>query len=405
MGYNLLSCRNLIVYLVFLMTISIYVYLNLDVREHFATNFLPMFWTNFKIIPYIHYNQSNFNYNRDNLLKGNIPNGENTMLIGISQRHQNTIHKYVINHLIKKILLYHTQNFQMNEIDYQNDYQILLDLNKNIINYGLVSTPVLRDYLITRGQAHKTNVEFLTTLTYNFIYGITMADRNINQIYNIKGRNIGITQTIATERLVVKDILEHMDKDLRGDYKIVELPHESMLESLEAGVIDIFIVICEFPSDILRNILIKNTNIRLVEMALHQNDEFEKKYSYERVILNTKLLEYAQKDVYSDKIGGIGRYLPIDNSVKSYNDNAPHFLTYKFPNCLLTNSYNRMKGHYEAMRDMYRKLYNNRRIGLGSLHNVRLQRHIQLGKTDLPIQLHPSIADLLNRIDNVPQFI
>lgn len=381
-----------------------YYYIFTQNTEHFETNFLPFFQTNLKMIPTVFYNYWG-NFNRDTLLQGDIEDGENTLKIGISQRNKNTLHKYVINQLMKKIILYTTQQFNLIDIDYQNDYQILFDLNKNKLNYGLVSSPVLRDYLITRNQANNTNLEFMTSLTYNFIYGITYDNTKIYTLYDLKDSVIGISKNIATERLVMKDFIEHLNDNLKDKYQLRECHNLEMMNLLSKGIIDFFLIIGEFPSDIIRNLLSKYPKARLVDMGLKDNDDFINKYPYERVLLNQKLLEYYQKDVYSNQAHGIGRYLPLDNPFTSSNDNNPYITSYKFPNYLLTNTSNRVKGNYQMIREVFRRLSNNRRFGDNNLPSVRLQRHIQPGKTNLPIPMHPDVMDFHNRVETLPQFI
>ena len=373
----------------------------INFKEHFDTNFLPFFRTNIKNLSFIQYNYGDQTYNRQNLLKGNIPHGENTLFLGISLHNKNTLHKYIINHLIKKILLYQTKQFKLIDIDYDNDFQVLLDLNQNKINYGILSTPVLYDYLITQHQANHTNLEFMTTLTKNFIYGITLNNTNIFSVYDLKNATIGISKHNTTERLVLKDFLNY----LGYNHQLRECNYTEMNNLLHKGLIDFYIIIDEFPSDNIRSLLSKNPRIRLVDMGMKDNDNFMRKYPYERVILNVKLLEYYQKHLYTPDAKGIGRYLPLNTPIKNYNDFNPHILTYQFPNCILTNTSNRIKGNYEFIRDIFRKLYNNRKFGLSYLPGTKLQRHIKPGVTNLPIPIHPDVIDFHNRIKYNPNFI
>ena len=399
----ILSLKHFIFILIYLIILFIFIYLYYPIylKEHFDTNFLPFFRTNIKNIPFIQYNYGDATYNRQNLIKGNIPYDENTLFLGIRLGNKNTLHKYIINHLMKKILLYQTKQFKLIDIDYDNDYQVLLDLNQNKINYGLVSSPVLYDYLITRHQVNQTNLEFMTTLTKNFIYGITLDNTNIYNIHNLKDATIGISKHNATERLVLKDFLNH----LGCNHQLRECDHTEMNNLLHKGLIDFYIIIDEFPSDNIRSLLSKNPRIRLVDMGIKDNDNFMRKYSYERVILNVKLLEYSQKNLYTHDAKGIGRYLPQNTPVKNYDDFNPHILTYQFPNCLLTNTSNRIKGNYEFIRDIFRRLSNNRKYGLSYLPGTKLQRHIKPGVTNLPIPMHPDVIDFHNRVRYNPEFI
>jgi len=356
-------------------------------------NFQPMHWTNVKKIPYIHYNYFNPEYTRENLLAGELPIDEHTLTIGISERNKNTLHRYILNHLIKKTILYQSKQFKVLDIDYKNDYQVLLDLNNYKLNYGIVSAPVLYDYLIVRNQAYKTNLEFLTALSYNFVYGLTLANRQIYTIYDLKGATIGITKNNATERLVIRDFMNNIKNDIGNDYRIYETEHTQLLDRLYDGTIDFFIIIDEFPSDIIRNLLSKNRPLQLVDMNMNNHMEFISKYPYERARLNTKLLDYTNRNIFSHEHQG--RYLPVH----------PHILTYKFQNYLLTNNGNRMVRSYELIRDIYRRLTNNIKIGLGYFPENYLQRHVSPGLTRLPIPMHPSVKDLHTRITYHPEII
>jgi len=355
-------------------------------NEHFQ-NFQAYFWTNVKAIPLIHTSYSDSSYTRENLIKKQLPSSPNTLYIGISNHNKNTVHKYIINHLLKKILLYHTRQFTLLDIDYPHDYQVLTDLNNNTIQYGLVSTPVLSDYLSKNAA---TNIQFITTLTHNFIYGITMANREISNIKDIRNATVGISKDIATEWIVAHDIIANMN------CQVYKCDSDKLLNALMAGQIDIYFIIDAYPSDRIRWLLNKHRDLRLVDL---ENSNLEMaKHQYTKVLLNQKLLEYYQKDVFADT--SVGRYLPITTPAGTYNDYFPHINSYKFPNCLLTNTGNQVEGHYELIRDIYHKMYNNRRTGLGYLPYNFLQKHIQLGVTNLPVPIHPAIQEFHYRIAN-----
>ncbi len=179
---------------------------------------------------------------------------------------------------------------------------------------------------------------------------------------------------------------------------------EKLLSNLYAGIIDFFIVIGEFPSDIIRNLTKKYKDVRLVDLHMKNHDQFiQRKPYYLDATLNTRLLSYKIRDTFS--IDNQGEFLPIFNAFSAYTDNHPHIRTYQFYNCLLTSNGNRMVNNYNVIRGLYRRLYNNRRIGLGHLPENVLQRHIRLGPIDAPLAVQPEVKDFYKRIKYNPEWI
>jgi TRAP-type uncharacterized transport system substrate-binding protein len=224
-------------------------------------------------------------------------------------------------------------------------------------------------------------------LTHSYVYGITLANRGIYNIKDAKDMTVGISKDYATEWIVSHDMIEGLN------CKVYECKDDHMLDRLKDGLIDMYFIIAAYPSDVIRWLLNKNKDVRLVDM-----DRKVDETKYEKVLMNQKLLEYYQKDLYSHD--GTSRYLPLNTPAGSYNDYDPYIYSYKFANCLLTNTGNQVDGHYQVIRDMYHKMYNNRRVGLGYLPDKFLSKHIKLGVTHLPIPIHNAVKEFHSRIAN-----
>lgn len=308
--------------------------------EHYYPYQLFQPFSTFKtvIIPYVHHAFLNQNLHRDNLIRGRIKTNEHTILIGMGRRHLDTLTSYVLNHLLQRVILYRMQKSHILQIDYENDTEIIQDLEQKRLTFGLVSAPVLARYKTTLNDVSKLNV--LTNFTTEYVYGITLDGRQIANIKDACGKRVGVN---ARNKAVL-----YFLEDIGYDIQMVKYENSDMLPRLINGEIDMYVITAEFPSDTIRNLLVSHNDIRLVDMDIG----VQKVPSYlDRARLNMDMLTFRNRGINTRAV------LPYSDSHSDYSIGRPHFLTYQFKNILLTNG-EPLVGLYEIMLELFNRLHN-----------------------------------------------
>lgn len=373
-----------------IVTLLIFMYsLNTNNIEHLYQYqvFQPFSSFTNTIIPYIHTTFLNTHYNRENLLEGRIPTNPHTILIGLNMHHLDTLTSYVVNQLLMKIILYRSKQFNVLQIDYNNDVDIIDDLENQRITYGVVSAPVLARHIDT--YSGLSNMSVVTNFTSQYIYGITLSQSRITSIKYVCGKpkRLGVNVNNYTVLYLIQDIIKHQKLT---DIVLIKYDNDNLLQQLLNNKIDMFILIDEFPNDIIRNLLVTQRDIRLVDMDM--GTENIPRY-LTRTPLNMDMLTFRNRGINTRSL------LPYSNSHADYSIGTPFFISYQFKNILISNGQS-LYGEYEIMQDLFNKLHRKNSYLYVSREypRVMLNENIQLG---FPLWLNQSPAKGIITMNNV----
>lgn len=297
--------------------------------EHFYTLFKPFYYPkiNKKYLNIIdEYNSSINNscienkYNSDKIIFGSYYQ---------SEFKSNEID--LLTMFLSKLFLANTVITDINITKYELSSQLLLDINKNKIDLGIIPSPILYDGIVGDGLIYKDynfkNIEFISNTNNTYIFILTNIINKYSSIYDLKGQKIyaGIKHSLSWKCAI--DIFNNINFKENIDYEFVDVKFNEAIKLLNENKIGSILLTDIFPSKLLYNIINNDFNNNFFILPLDNINEsiFLNRYFY-----------YEKTYIDLNKVSN--HYLPKKVENKSYTIFRPNLLTYKFCNMLVNNN-------------------------------------------------------------------
>jgi len=309
-------------YLYFIIIIIILYYLTNHYNqniENFYTLFLPFYEPN---------TIAKYNFYKNNESKYNIKYNVNFLI-------SNNQYKYTnLQLFIKSLIAYHKSIININlSSSYNNDRNILSNINNiNNINNNLaiIPSPIVINELINN---EINNINFITTMNEQYIFIISASNTNIDTIYDLYNKKIGVGEKNSLWEQCANDIFTNMNIKYKPYYSNLQ----NMLQSLYNNDIDAIVITDSFPSNLLNFIFYNFYNLHLVSLENIYNFNIYNKTSID---LNKLPALYIPQASYKNKHNKYKKATlfydnnKLDEKYLFYNS---QFITYKFSNYLLAN--------------------------------------------------------------------
>ena len=311
--------------------------------ENFYTLFLP----------YYHpHTIKKYNNYKNRLQHPPIPKRKITVLISSQQL------KYLHMKLFLKALLAYTKTiFFVNLLTTKTDKEIMFKLNDNKTNFGVVPAPVTVETYLNNDMK---NVNFVTTLSEQYIFIIVTMESGIHNLHQLKNKRIGVGRKGGLWDICIKDIMTALD--YQNNYQPVYSSLTTALFQLVNHEIDALIVTDTFyPSNIMNDLTYNYGNLLILSMDGIKHLNFY--YRPDKIDLTRLPANYIPK---------------IFNNVRYVYYNS-YLFTYKFSNFLLTNKYQ----YFDVVYDMIEYVFNFKNLLEKSLVTF----------TQLPMPLHPAAKE------------
>ena len=238
--------------------------------------------------------------------------------------------RYLTMILLKGSKIINIQNFNYNKI-----YNLITDINRNLINFGLVSAPILAEVMLDYGGSKDNilkgdNLRFLFNTNQQYLLIITKKMYNINGIGDINNKyRVGIDYNGSSDHKLSKQLLDAFNKVENIDYIIsYHMDNTNLLNNLIAGKVDIIFMTLSFPLESLTKYIDSNFTESL--MILPLDDLNFKKFFNQH---------YYYSKTYIDLNKVSDNYLPVRINDRVYNRFNPYLQTISFFNIFVTNKF------------------------------------------------------------------
>lgn len=312
--YQLLYCITSIILL--LLLLSLYNY-STNNTEHFYTLFLPFYDPN--------------SISKYNSYKNNTKYNGPTYTVNFTMSAQQYL--YTNFKLFLKSLIAH--NYPIINVDFEtinNDRDILQKLNITTKNdLAIIPAPIIINELI---HNNIENVEFITSMNEQYIFILSPIDKNIDTIYDLHNKKIGVGTKNSLWDQCATDIFNNINVKYQPYYASFKM----MLQELYNNNIDAIVITDSFPSNILNYIFTNFYNLHLISLnSIHNLDFYYTKTDLDLNKLSAIYVPhptFSEKHIDYTKASIFDNFNRLSNKYLFYNS---QFITYKFPNYLLSN--------------------------------------------------------------------
>ena len=267
------------------------------------------------------------------------------------------VSSYIANSKIQNVVLY----------NYDNLYTILDNINKNNLNFGISSYPVIYNYIVE----NKNDFNNLRLVTFLYKYYLYVFTKKIYKIYTLNeitpNTIIGISKKNGIYffyKKLFKD-LSYLDTDFKIKFYDND---EKLFEGFINDECQMIILFDIFPNEEIKNYLDNNIgkDIILLPFKILKEELFLKKN-------NPFSIDYIDLNYLSSS------YLPIAFGNEHYNQFSPNLKVCSFERGLITNKNTSKEYVYDFM-----KFYQN---NLNYLNNNIPQKGYTLKKISIKDKL------------------
>ena len=236
---------------------------------------------------------------------------------------------------LTSILLMDSNIINIQTLNYKKINNLIIDINRNLINFGLVSAPILAEVMLDYSESNTslfkgTNLRFLFNTNKQYLLIVTKKINNISSVRDVTNKyKIGIDYIGSSDYKITKQILNAFNKIENVDYILSYYnDNYNLLNNLTIGNADIIFMTISFPSKSLTEYL--DLNFTKNFMILSLDDLNFKKFF-------NQFYYYQKAYIDLNKVSDI--YLPVKINNRVYSRFNPYLLTISYFNIFVTNKF------------------------------------------------------------------
>ena len=299
------------------------------------------------------------------------------LTIGIATRNNYAF----INSFIQKLMTFILSRAYIAELEIKNlkyDYQIAQSVSHKNLDIGIISEPVLakistQDYEYMDGipSIDPDNIQFLTNISKNYIYIITLIKNDISQLSDLFDKTIAVEPDKTTGRICADDLLTFLTRTKKATFNIKQGHIHDNIRKMYSGSVDAIIFSDYDHSNLIREMVLTGITdqykkIRIIPITGFDHKEFETEYFY-----------YYKSTLDLNKLPQ--GYLPVYSDHNKFTPFNPDLDTYTFNMMMVCNPKVERKVAYNIVYNIYRNPRILKMIG----HN-----RVEFSTTYLPINTH-----------------
>ena len=290
---------------------------------------------------------------------------------------------------LTKILLSNSNFINIENVKYKHVNDLIIDLNRNVVNFGLISTPILADIMINNNNNNNNNnntllingdnIRFLFNTNQQYLLIITKIDRNISSLIDINNNTkIGIDYLGSSDYKVTNQLLNSFNKKKDIDYNLYYFQNNfNLLNALIHNKIDIIFLTISFPMKNLTYFFENNFYKDLIILSL-DNLNFKKFFNQ----------YYYYNKSYIDLNKVSDNYLPVKINNRLYSKFNPYLLTISFQNVFISNKFVKNNHVYKVIETYFNNINNLNK--LDEFKQNKLDNFSSASLYNIQLKLHPS---------------
>lgn len=308
--------------------------------EPFYTLFIPYYQETIPLKSVLY----DKNISNDNLVKFNY--NYRPIRIGVSLEFTSDT-KFV--KFFTRVLLAYSNIINVKIISLRNSREICYKVNKNEIDIGIASTPIVLEALTGDRRLFNgkklNNLQFLCSIGDRYLFAITTKTAQIENLRDIKNKTVSMNVPYSTSWKFANQIVESLGYQPNRDFKAVYIDAKRSLNLLVDNQIDLFFFVGFYPDKFLYDALLNDTSssIRILPISGFNNEIFTTQYFY-----------YTKTSIDLYKMPQ--QYLPVAIGDVKYTQYNPNLYTYKFSNILICNNKLSSEVAYKILETIFLKV-------------------------------------------------
>jgi len=309
-----------LLYFIILIILLLYFYINYYNQniENFYTLFLPYYDPN---------NIKKYNTFKNNYREYNQPK-YNVNFYKTNQQLKYT--NFLL--FLKSLIAYNYPIINVNFETLNSDRTLIQKLNTSTNNdLTIIPAPIMVNESINNNL---DNLRFITSMNEQYIFILSPIDKNIDTIFDLHNKKIGVGEKGSLWDQCAKDIFNNINIKYQPHYLNLKV----MLQELYNDNIDAILITDSFPSNLLNFIFHNFFHIHLISLEPIHNLDFY--YTKKNLDLNKLSAIYIPQASYKEKHDNYlqaNLFNNFNRLSRKYLFYYSNFVTYKFSNYLLAN--------------------------------------------------------------------
>jgi len=217
------------------------------------------------------------------------------------------------------------------------------EVNNNKYHFSIVSSPLMFHLANEYGDQIST-INFVTTISFEYLFLISTKSTGINKLSDIKNTRIGIGKKNMESYFIANDMFENMGWQ-RDQLDLYDYNVKDSFKKLLNNEIDCFFFTDFYPSGILNKYILNDfeSQIVLIPFKGINNELFQLRHRYmDNITIDLNKLP--------------SNYLPKKLGERNYTMYNPGFITYKYPKFIICNKFLDQKISYQIVESISRNL-------------------------------------------------